>query len=114
MYLTASRPDIMFTTCLYVRYQVNPNTVHPTATKLILCYLLHVLNLGIWFFNDQTFDRVAYSDSGYAGCKINNKSTSRGCQFLSERLVTWQCKKQIAVVLSTCEAEYIAAASCCS
>ncbi|XP_071699848.1 uncharacterized mitochondrial protein AtMg00810-like [Rutidosis leptorrhynchoides] len=79
MYLTASRPDIMFATCLCARYQVNPNTFHLTAAKRILRYLLHSPNLGIWYSNNEKFDLVAYIDSDYAGCKINNKSTSGGC-----------------------------------
>ncbi|XP_071712856.1 uncharacterized mitochondrial protein AtMg00810-like [Rutidosis leptorrhynchoides] len=85
MYLTALRPNIMFATCLCARYHVNPNTIHLTAAKLILCYLLHAPNLGIWYSNDQKFDLVAYNDSDYADCKINNKSISGGCQFLGER-----------------------------
>ncbi|XP_071718488.1 uncharacterized mitochondrial protein AtMg00810-like [Rutidosis leptorrhynchoides] len=89
MYLTASQQDIMFATCLCARYQVKPNTVHLTAAKRILCYLLHTLTLGIWFSNKQDFNLKAYCDSDYAGCKINNKSTSGGCQFLGEQLVTW-------------------------
>ena len=56
----------------------------------------------------------AYTDSDYGGCNLNRKSTSGGCQFLGGRLVSWQCKKQTSVAISTCEAEYVAAGSCCS
>lgn len=63
---------------------------------------------------DDNFKLTAYSDSDYGSCKQDYKSTSAGCQFFGKRLVPWQCKKQIAVATSTCEAEYIAAASCCS
>ncbi|KAK9056455.1 hypothetical protein SSX86_023816 [Deinandra increscens subsp. villosa] len=87
MYLTASRPDIMFAG--------NPD-------------------LGIWYPNDNKFELSAYSDSDYGGCKINFKSTTVGCQFLGERLVSWQCKKQTSVATSTAEAEYVAASSCFS
>nr|GEW45875.1 putative ribonuclease H-like domain-containing protein [Tanacetum cinerariifolium] len=41
------------------------------------------------------------------------KSTTGGCQFLGRRLISWQCKKQTIVATSSCEAEYVAAASCC-
>ncbi|XP_071740161.1 uncharacterized mitochondrial protein AtMg00810-like [Rutidosis leptorrhynchoides] len=83
MYLTTSRPDIMFATCLYARYQAQPN-----------------------YPRKDGFDLTAYSDSDYGGCKRDFKSTSGGCQFLGSRLVNWQCKKQTAVAQSMCEAEY--------
>ncbi|GJY24010.1 uncharacterized mitochondrial protein-like protein [Tanacetum coccineum] len=43
----------------------------------------------------------------------DRKSTTRGCQFLGSRLISWQCKKQTVVANSTTEAEYVAASSCC-
>ncbi|GKE75638.1 hypothetical protein Tco_1537679, partial [Tanacetum coccineum] len=55
----------------------------------------------------------AYTDSDYAGATQDRKSTTRGCQFLGKRLISWQCKKQIVVATSTTEAEYVAATSCC-
>jgi hypothetical protein len=60
------------------------------------------------------FELVGYSDSDYAGCKIDRKSTSGGCQLLGCSLVSWSCKKQNFVALSTAEAEYISAGSCCA
>ncbi|GJW06298.1 putative ribonuclease H-like domain-containing protein [Tanacetum coccineum] len=75
MYLTSSRPDIIFV--------------------------------------DSPFDLEAYTDSDYAGASLDRKSTTRGCQFLRSRLISWQCKKQTVVANSTTEAEYVAAASCC-
>ncbi|GJX50971.1 putative ribonuclease H-like domain-containing protein [Tanacetum coccineum] len=51
--------------------------------------------------------------SDYAGATLDRKSTTGGCQFLGNRLISWQCKKQTVVATSTTEAEYVAAASCC-
>ncbi|GJU17954.1 hypothetical protein Tco_1145920, partial [Tanacetum coccineum] len=62
---------------------------------------------------DSPLELVAYTDSDYAGATQDRKSTTRGCQFLGNRLISWQCKKQIVVATSTTEAEYVAAASCC-
>ncbi|GJV41581.1 putative ribonuclease H-like domain-containing protein [Tanacetum coccineum] len=62
---------------------------------------------------DSPFDLKAYTDSDYAGASLDRKSTTRGCQFLGRRLISWQCKKQIIVSNSTTEAEYVAASSCC-
>ncbi|GKE18976.1 putative ribonuclease H-like domain-containing protein, partial [Tanacetum coccineum] len=61
---------------------------------------------------DSPFELVAYSDSDYAGATQDRKSTTRGCQFLGNRLISWQCKKQTVVATSTTEVEYVAAASC--
>ena len=60
------------------------------------------------------FDLLGYSDSDYAGCKVDQKSTSGTCQFLGRSLVSWSSKKQNCVALSTAEAEYIAAGACCT
>ncbi|KAK2995198.1 hypothetical protein RJ640_000503 [Escallonia rubra] len=55
-----------------------------------------------------------FSDSDYAGCLVDRKSTSGTCQFLGDALVSWHSKKQTYVALSTAEAEYVAAGSCCA
>nr|GEV36265.1 ribonuclease H-like domain, reverse transcriptase, RNA-dependent DNA polymerase [Tanacetum cinerariifolium] len=62
---------------------------------------------------DSPFELVAYTDSDYAGASLDKKSTTRGCQFLGRRLISWQCKKQTMFATSTTKAEYVAAASCC-
>ncbi|KAJ9544155.1 hypothetical protein OSB04_023862 [Centaurea solstitialis] len=114
MYLTASRPDIMFAVCVCARYQVRPKESHLHAVKRIFKYLKGQPRLGLWYPNDSSFDLVAYTDSDYGGANLDRKSTSGGCQFLGGRLVSWQCKKQTTVSQSTTEAEYIAASQCCS
>ncbi|KAJ9567614.1 LOW QUALITY PROTEIN: hypothetical protein OSB04_003580 [Centaurea solstitialis] len=114
MYLTASRPDIMFAVCVCARYQVRPKESHLHAVKRIFKYLKGQPRLGLWYPNDSSFDLVAYTDSDYGGANLDKKSTSGGCQFLGGRLVSWQCKKQTTVSQSTTEAEYIAASQCCS
>lgn len=114
LYLTASRPDIMFATCLCARFQADPKESHLIAVKRIFRYLKGTPNLGIWYPKDTGFDLVGYTDSDYAGCKIDRKSTSGSCQFLGRRLVSWFSKKQHSVATSTAEAEYIATGSCCS
>ncbi|KAD3640186.1 hypothetical protein E3N88_29409 [Mikania micrantha] len=114
MYLTASRPDIMFATCVCARFQAAPKESHLIAVKRIFRYLQGTQFLGIWYSTGQSCKLVAFSDSDYAGCKLSRKSTSGGCQFLGNCLVSWQSKKQTSVATSTAEAEYIAAASCTS
>ncbi|GJZ05307.1 putative ribonuclease H-like domain-containing protein [Tanacetum coccineum] len=104
MYLTSSRPNIMFVVCACARYQVNPKVSHLYAVKRIFRYLKGQPKLGIWYPKDSPFDLVAYTDSDYAGASLDRKSTIGGCQFLGCRLISWQYKKQIVVANSTTEA----------
>ena len=114
LYLTASSPDIMFATCLCARFQSDPKESHLIAVKRIFRYLKGTPNLGIWYPKGTGFDLVGYTDSDFAGCKIDRKSTSGSCQFLGQRLVSWFSKKQHSVSTLTAEAEYIVAGSCCA
>jgi hypothetical protein len=75
LYLTASRPDIMFSVCMCARFQSNPKKAHLRAVKRILRYL-KLIFVGLWYPKGATFDLIGYSDSDYAGCKIDRKSTS--------------------------------------
>ncbi|GJS54427.1 bifunctional protein FolD 1, mitochondrial-like protein isoform X1 [Tanacetum coccineum] len=104
---------IMFVVCAYSRFQVTPKTSHLHAVKRIFRYLKGKPKLGLWYPRESSFDLVAYSDSDYGGANLDRKSTTGGCQFLSHRLVSWQCKKQTIVATSTTKAEYVAAANCC-
>ncbi|GKA24161.1 putative ribonuclease H-like domain-containing protein [Tanacetum coccineum] len=113
MYLTASRPDIMFAVCACARFQVTPKVSHLHAVKRIFRYLKGQPKLGLWYPRDSPFDLEAFSDSDYAGASLDRKSTTGGCQFLGKRLISWQCKKQTIIANSTTEAEYVAAANCC-
>ncbi|KAJ9541282.1 hypothetical protein OSB04_027788 [Centaurea solstitialis] len=114
LYLTSSRPDIMFATCLCARFQANPKGSHLTAVKRILRYLKKYPTLGLWYPLFSGFDLLAYIDSDYGGCQVDRKSTSGSCHFLGGKLASWSSKKQNCVSTSTAEAEYVAAASCCS
>ena len=114
LYLCASRPDIMFSVGKCARYQAAPKESHLTAVKHILRYLLHSPNFGLWYPKGSSFNLIGYSDADYAGERKDRKSTSGGCQFLGRSLVCWSSKKQNCVALSTTEAEYISAASCCA
>ncbi|GKD01397.1 hypothetical protein Tco_1171671, partial [Tanacetum coccineum] len=112
MYLTSSRPDIMFAVCACARYQVNPKVSHLHAVKRIFRYLKGQSKLGLWYPKDFPFNLVAYTDSDYTGASLDRKSTTGGCQFLGSRLISWQCKKQTVVINFITEAKYVAASSC--
>nr|GFA89042.1 uncharacterized mitochondrial protein AtMg00810-like [Tanacetum cinerariifolium] len=66
MYVTSSRSDIMFSTCMCARYQENPNEHHVSAVKRIFRYLKRTINLGLWYLKDSGFDLTAYSGADHA------------------------------------------------
>ncbi|GJU81454.1 putative ribonuclease H-like domain-containing protein [Tanacetum coccineum] len=82
MYLTTSRPDIMFAVCACARFYVTLKTSHLLAIKRIFRYLKGKPTLGLWYSRDSPFELVAYTDSDYARATQDRKSTTGGCQFL--------------------------------
>jgi hypothetical protein len=114
LYVTASRPDMMFSVCMCAKFQASPRESHLKATKSILRYLKHTQNVRLWYPKGARFELIGYSNSDYTGCKVERRSTSGTCQLLGRSLVSWSSKKKNSVVLSTAEAEYIAASSSCA
>nr|GFA22998.1 retrovirus-related Pol polyprotein from transposon TNT 1-94 [Tanacetum cinerariifolium] len=114
MYVTSSRPDIMFATCMCARYQANPNEHHVSTIKRIFHYLEGTINLGLWYPKESGFDRTTYLDVDNAGCHLDRKSTSSSVQFLGDKLVCWSSKKQNCLSISTTESEYVAVSGCCA
>ncbi|GJS87951.1 retrovirus-related pol polyprotein from transposon TNT 1-94 [Tanacetum coccineum] len=91
MYLTASRPDLVFTVCMCAR---------------------GTINWGIWYPKDTDMALMAYADADHAGCQDTRRSTSGSAQFLGDKLVSWSSKKQKSSAISTTEAEYIVMSGC--
>nr|GEY85313.1 uncharacterized mitochondrial protein AtMg00810-like [Tanacetum cinerariifolium] len=89
MYLTSSRPDIIFAVCACARHQVSPKVSYLHTVKSIFRYLKGQPKLGLWYPKDFPFDLEAYTDSDYAGSSLDRKSTTGVCQFLSCRLISW-------------------------
>ncbi|WJX61599.1 hypothetical protein P8452_46671 [Trifolium repens] len=114
LYLTASRPDILYSVCLCARFQSDPREPHLTAVKRIFRYLKGTTNLGLLYKKSLDSKLVGFCDADYAGDKIERKSTSGNCQFIGENLISWASKRQTTIALSTVEAEYISAAKCCT
>ncbi|GJX05312.1 retrovirus-related pol polyprotein from transposon TNT 1-94 [Tanacetum coccineum] len=85
MYLTASKPDLVFAVCMSAR---------------------GTINWGIWYPKDTTMALTAYADVDHAGCQDTHKSMSGSAQFLRDKLVSWSSKKQKSTAISTTEAEY--------
>ncbi|GKC98568.1 hypothetical protein Tco_1168843 [Tanacetum coccineum] len=108
MYLTTSRPDIVYATCYCARYQARPIEKHLTAVKWIFWYLKNTINMGLWSPKDTGFELTAFSYSDYAGCLDSRKSTSGVIQFLrGDKLVSWSSKKQDCTSMYLVEFEYV-------
>ena len=83
LYLTASRLDIMFSVCLCARFQANPKESHLSVVNRILRYLKHTPNIGLWYPKGATLKLLGYSDSDFAGSRVDRKSTLGGCHLLA-------------------------------
>ncbi|GJT63688.1 retrovirus-related pol polyprotein from transposon TNT 1-94 [Tanacetum coccineum] len=83
LYLTVTRPDIQFSTVLCARYQSNPKESHLTTMKRILRYLKGTPTLGLYYPKCSGFDLKGYSDSDYAGCNMDRKSTSAKAKYVN-------------------------------
>ncbi|GJY51723.1 retrovirus-related pol polyprotein from transposon TNT 1-94 [Tanacetum coccineum] len=114
MYLTASRPDLVFAVCMCARYQASPTKKHLEALKRVFRYLRGTINWGLWYPKDTAMALTAYADADHAGCQDTRRSTSGSAQFLGDKLVSWSSKKQKSTAISTTEVEYIAMSGCCA
>nr|GEV84679.1 uncharacterized mitochondrial protein AtMg00810-like [Tanacetum cinerariifolium] len=109
LYLTSSRSDIMFSVCLCARFQEAPKTSHLEAVKCIFRYIKGTTHLGLWYPKGSGIETVIYVDSDHAEDYVDRKSTSGICTFVGCCLTSWFSKKQIALAISTTEAEYVSA-----
>lgn len=109
MYLTATRPDIMYAVSLISRFMERPKEAHWQAAKRILRYVKGTKRFGILYNVSEHSDLVGYTDSDWAGSVDDRKSTSGYVFHMGSGAISWASKKQSIVALSTAEAEYVAA-----
>ncbi|CAM8954199.1 unnamed protein product [Rhodiola kirilowii] len=114
LYLIASRPDIAHAVGVCARYQANSKESHLMNVKRIIRYICGTTDYGLWYTKDTNSCLVGYCDADWAGNAEDRKITSGGCFFQGNNQVSWFSKKQNNISLSTAEAEYIAAGSCCT
>lgn len=108
MYLTTTRPDIMYGVSLISRFMDSPKTSHWHAGKRILRYIAGTMNHDILYSTSDDFQLVGYTDSDFAGNIEDRRSTSGYAFHLGTGVVAWASKKQPVVTLSSAEAEYVA------
>ncbi|XP_022897589.1 uncharacterized protein LOC111411272 [Olea europaea var. sylvestris] len=114
LYLTATRPDIAFSVGMCARFQADPKESHLSSVRRIIRYINGTVDLGIFYSRNSNLDLAGYSDVDWARNADDRKSTTGGCFYMGSNLVAWLSKKQNSISLSTAEAEYIAAGSCCT
>ena len=112
-YLSNTRPDLAYSVGIVSRYMEAPTTEHMAAVKQILRYVKGTMGLGCCYEKKEKGELrlTGYSDSDMAGDVDDRKSTTGVAFFLGTSLVSWLSQKQKVVALSSCEAEYIAAAT---
>eukprot|EP00253_Pinus_taeda_P032988 PITA_32988 len=114
LYLIGTRPNIMHAVGIVGIFQANPKETHLQGVKRIFKYLQGTQNYGLWYPRDTDLTLHSYTDADWAKSVDDRKSASGGAFFMGSRLVSWFSKKQSSIALSTAEAEYVAAASCCT
>eukprot|EP00253_Pinus_taeda_P029123 PITA_29123 len=111
MYLTATRPDIMFAVSLISRFMERPKEAHWQVAKRIMRYVRGTKSFGILYNVSEYSDLVGYTDSDWVGSIDDRKSTSGYVFHMGSGAISWASKKQSIVALSIAEAEYVAATS---
>jgi hypothetical protein len=112
-YIMNTRPDLAYSVGVVSRYMEAPRKAHWVAVKRILRYLKGTIGYGCKYERGIGLKPIllGYSDSDFAGDAEDRKSTTGVVYFLGGSLVTWASQKQKIVALSSCEAEYVAAAA---
>ncbi|GJT94957.1 hypothetical protein Tco_1090475 [Tanacetum coccineum] len=90
MYLTASRPDLVFAVYMCARYQSQPTKKHLEAVKRVFWYLQGTINMGLWYLKDTAMALTAYAVTDHTGCQDTRRSTSDSAQFLGDKLTRSQ------------------------
>ncbi|RVW83943.1 Retrovirus-related Pol polyprotein from transposon RE1 [Vitis vinifera] len=109
LYLTATRPDIMFAASLLSRFMHYPSHLHLGAAKRVLRYLQGTVELGIKYFRNIEVKLIGHCDSDWGGCIDDMKNTSGYAFSLGSGVISWVSKKQGSVAQSSAKAEYISA-----
>ena len=114
LYLTATRPDIMFATSLLSRFMHKPTRIHYGAAKRILRYIQGTIKFGIMYERNVEPKLFGFCDSDWGGSVDDLKSTSGYTFTLGTGVFSWASNKQKSVALSTAEAEYVSASTATS
>ena len=110
LYLTATKPVIMFAASLLSRFMHSPTKKHMGIAKRVLRYIQGTLSYGIEFTRDMNAVLIGFCDSDWAGSEDDSRSTSGYAFSFGSGAFSWASMKQNTVALSTAEAKYVLAA----
>jgi len=106
--LRNSRPDIQYSITYHSQFTNCYTHIHYVSLKRVLLYLLGTKDWCLVYRKQDSVNRITlYSDTDWAGCKVNRRSHMGNLAFVDGNLVDWFCRKQRVVTLSSMEAEYI-------
>jgi hypothetical protein len=111
LYLTTTRPDIMYATSFVSRFMESPKDSHWKMAKRILRYVAGTLNFGLWYTQSEDDHLTGYTDSDFVGSLDDRKNTSGYAFHLGTNLISWASKKQPIVSISSTEEEYVVVTS---
>ncbi|XP_073033839.1 secreted RxLR effector protein 161-like [Primulina eburnea] len=111
IYLTHTRPDIAFSVGVISRFMHSPSKHHLGVAKRVIRYIVGTIDFGLWYDHDSDFKLLGFTNSDWAGCLEDRKSTSGYVFSLGSAVISWCSKKQATTTLSSSEAEYVAATS---
>ncbi|KAI5349042.1 hypothetical protein L3X38_001929 [Prunus dulcis] len=109
LYLTATRPDIMFAASLLARFMHCPTKKHYGMAKRVLRYIQGTIDFGIEYQKGKEAILIGYCDSDWGGSQDDMRSTSGYAFSFGSGVFSWASVKQHSVALSTAEAEYVSA-----
>ncbi|GJY94934.1 hypothetical protein Tco_0511295 [Tanacetum coccineum] len=89
MYLTASKPNLVFAVCMCARYQASPTKKHLKALKRVFRYLRGTINWGLWYPKDTAMAITAYADAGHAGCQDTRRKAEYIAMFGCCAQILW-------------------------
>ena len=111
LYLSATRPDLMFSISLLSRFMHSPSKIHLGVAKRVLRYIRGTLDYGLWFVKKESKELQGYADSDWAGSIDDCKSTFGYTFSFGSGIFSWNSRKQEVVVQSSAETEYMSATS---
>ena len=108
--MTCSRPDLAWIVTKLSQHLACPTKIDWMMITHVLRYIKGTIDQRLTFKKSDKLEIIGFSDSDWASCKQDRKSTTGYCFTLNNEgpVVSWKSRKQQTVALSSCEAEYMA------